>query len=127
MSNERARRPGTAATAASASADAAPSRLDLRPEHLNVVCQILRQYIPEHEVRAFGSRAGGRPKPFSDLDLLALSRQPIEPLRWALLHEAFAESDLPFKVDLIDWSTADTRLRERLLNGSILVQAGATP
>jgi predicted nucleotidyltransferase len=127
MSSERTRGPGAAGTAAPAASAAAPSRLEIRPEHLNVVCQILRQHIPEQEVRAFGSRAAGRAKPFSDLDLLALSRQPIEPLRWALLHEAFSESDLPFKVDLIDWSTADTSLRERFLNGSILLQAGAAP
>jgi type I restriction enzyme S subunit len=87
-----------------------------------MVRDILQQHVPHLEVRAFGSRAGEKPKPFSDLDLMVLTRQPIDVRRWALLAEAFSESDLPFKVDVLDSSAIPSSFRERLLRGSIIVQ-----
>jgi uncharacterized protein len=89
---------------------------------LAVVRQILRRYVPGLEVRVFGSRARGTTKRFADLDLLVFARATIEPRRWALLDEAFAESDLPFKVDLLDSKDVEPSVRDRLLEGSVLIQ-----
>ena len=59
------------------------------------------------------------------LDLLVLSRENIEPLRWAPLDEAFAESDLPFKVDLLDARDLEPGFRDRLMAGSVMIHAPA--
>jgi predicted nucleotidyltransferase len=103
-----------------ACASTAPLRLT--GDQLEIVRAILRQHLPRQEVRAFGSRAGGTPKPFSDLDLLVLTDEPLELRSRVLLEEAFSESDLPFKVDLVDWSTTDASFRERLLAGSVVLR-----
>jgi predicted nucleotidyltransferase len=79
--------------------------LDLKPEELRQVTEILKQYIPEKQVCAFGSRANGTAKSYSDLDLAVMTKQPLSLLQEALLTEAFEESDLPFRVDIIDWAT----------------------
>jgi uncharacterized protein len=93
---------------------------------LALVRELLHRYLPGVEVRAFGSRAGGDPKPASDLDLIIVSAQPLAPRMHALLADAFAESDLPFKVDVVDASTADPAFRARALAESVVVQqAGA--
>ena len=43
--------------------------IDLPPQHLETIRAILRRYLPECEVRAFGSRVTGPAKSYSDLDL----------------------------------------------------------
>lgn len=103
-----------------------PRDLILSAKQLGEVQELLRQYLPGLEVRAFGSRAGGHPKPASDLDLMVLSDRPLEPIQSALLADAFAESDLPFKVDIIDAGSATPSFRARALAGSIVVQPAAS-
>jgi len=75
----------------------------LKDGELTQVRSILRDHLPDDvQVAVFGSRAGGRVKPFSDLDLVL---EGPAPLPWSLLGtlaDAFDESLLPFKVDLID-------------------------
>lgn len=83
--------------------------LDIEPDHLIIIKQILHQYLPpEVNVWAFGSHVTGKAKKFSDLDLVldahnnSLKREII-----INLAEKFDESDLPYKVDLVDWATLD--------------------
>lgn len=44
--------------------------IDVSPDHLAEVQAILREHVPECEVRAFGSRVQETAKPYSDLDLV---------------------------------------------------------
>lgn len=86
--------------------------LEIKPEELEHVKQILKHCIPEIKVHAFGSRANHTAKPYSDLDLAIMTEQPLTLQQGAMLTEAFEESDLPFKVDIIDWSTISENFRE---------------
>lgn len=86
--------------------------LDLQPIHLNIVQTILQKYVPDFEVWAFGSRVKGTAKPYSDLDLAIISTQPLSLQVYADLSEAFSESDLPWKVDVVDWATTTEKFRE---------------
>lgn len=108
-----------------AAAGRALHHLVLSAHQLATDRELLRRHLPGVEVRAFGSRAGGQPKPASDLDLLVVSQKPLAPRSHALLADAFAESDLPFKVDVIDASTATPSFRAQALAESILVQPAA--
>ena len=99
------------------------SQLDISSEHLAIVQQILRQLVPSCEVWAFGSRVKGAAKPFSDLDLVVMSQQPLSLALMASLHEAFSESDLPWKVDIVDWSTTSPQFRAVIEQQKVKVQA----
>lgn len=99
------------------------SQLDISSEHLAIVQQILRQLVPSCEVWAFGSRVKGTAKPFSDLDLVIMSQQPLSLALMASLHEAFSESDLPWKVDIVDWSTTSPEFRAVIEQQNVKVQA----
>jgi len=66
--------------------------------------KILDTYLPGSKVRIFGSRARGDYKKYSDLDLAIDSRKPISKKTWMEVQEQFAESSLPFKVDLVELS-----------------------
>jgi type I restriction enzyme S subunit len=43
----------------------------------------------------------------------------------AALADDFAESDLPWKVDIVDWATTDSVFRTIIEHDRILVQTGA--
>ena len=77
--------------------------IDLAPHHLETVRKILRKHVPECEVRAFGSRVNGTLKKYSDLDLAVVGPGRVSDDTLRHLNEAFEESDLPFRVDALDW------------------------
>lgn len=84
----------------------------LAPAELAEVRAILARHLPDSvKVWVFGSRAGGNPKPWSDLDLV-LEGSDVLPLSLlAELAEAFDESALPWKVDLVDRRTVTPQFR----------------
>ena len=77
--------------------------IDLNPNHLAIVKRILADHVPECEVWAFGSRASWTAKDYSDLDLAIVGDRPLDWRTLGLLKEAFEESDLPMRVDVLDW------------------------
>ena len=95
--------------------------LDVAKGHLDQVKTLLKKFLPEIEVRAFGSRVTGKAKSYSDLDLVLLSAEPIPLRTMALLKEAFSESDLPFKVDLVDWSLISEEFRKVIDQKNIVI------
>ena len=79
--------------------------LDVRPDHLKIVQDILGTHVPDREVWAFGSRVTGNATETSDLDLAVFGETPLDFETLAALRDAFSESRLPYKVDVVDWST----------------------
>jgi len=77
--------------------------IDLAPGYLDKIRSILRQHVPQCEVRAFGSRVSCTAKPYSDLDLAVVCSSKLSDETFSRLKEAFEESDLPFRVDVLDW------------------------
>jgi type I restriction enzyme S subunit len=78
--------------------------------------------VPEHEVWGFGSRATRRAKPFSDLDLAILADHPLSLDVNAGLRNDFSESDLPWKVDVVDWATTSESFRQIIARDKVVVQ-----
>lgn len=101
--------------------------IDIRPEHLEIVCRILRRHAPGYEVWAFGSRARRTAKAYSDLDLAVISDRPLSLALNAALADAFAESDLPFKVDVVDWASASGSFRAIIEQDKVVLQVAGTP
>ncbi len=96
--------------------------VDLRPDHWTIVRDVLRLHIPDRKVLAFGSRATWTAKDYSDLDLAILG-DGILPLNIAsALAAGFSESDLPFKVDLVEWASLDEAFRDIICRDGVEVQ-----
>lgn len=88
------------------------SPIAIEAQHDAIVRETLLQHLPsDTTVYVYGSRAKGMARPMSDLDLALCAPNPIPPSVMADLAEAFDESDLPWKVDLIDWTTTSDRFR----------------
>ena len=99
--------------------------LDLRPDHWAIVCGVLRRNVPDRKVLAFGSRATWTAKDYSDLDLAILGDEPLSPDATSALAEGFRGSNLPFKVDLVDWARIDETFRDIIRCDGVAVQVPA--
>jgi predicted nucleotidyltransferase len=95
--------------------------LDLSPEQLDITRAILRKRVPGLPVWAFGSRVTGKARKYSDLDLAIDGDKPLPFARLAELEHDFSESDLGFRVDVIDWSSASEEFKAALVGKMELI------
>ena len=86
--------------------------IDIDPADLETVRHLLHELTPELEVRAFGSRVSWTARETSDLDLALMTTEPLDIGRMAALKAAFTESDLPFRVDIVDWASTSESFRK---------------
>ena len=54
-----------------------------------------------------------------------MAKKPLASLRRADLKEAFTESDLPFKVDIVDWADTKEDFKKLIKQKRIRIQKGA--
>lgn len=88
----------------------------LKPEHIDSVRRILHTHLRHLSltVFVFGSRIGPAYRPASDLDLLLDSEVSIPLSTLARLKEAFEDSDLPFRVDVVLRSAISPAFYQRI-------------
>ncbi|MDK4696301.1 nucleotidyltransferase domain-containing protein [Kingella negevensis] len=100
--------------------------LNISPDEWQIVQTIVQQHISQRTVWAFGSRVNGKAKPYSDLDLdlAVLGDMPLSLAEHADLVDAFSESDLPWKVDLVDWCLIGDEFRAIVAVGAVFCGAG---
>ena len=75
-------------------------------------------------MRAFGSRATWTAKDYSDLDLAIVGVSALDCRTLGQLKEAFEQSDLPMRVDVLDWHTITDRFRKVIEQDYVVVQKG---
>jgi len=85
--------------------------INVPENHLLTVKQILQKHVPDVEVRAFGSRVSGTVKEYSDLDLVVVGENRINPKVLMYLKDDFEESDIPFRVEILDWNGISEEFR----------------
>lgn len=99
--------------------------IDVRPEEWRILRDILRQYVAGREVWAFGSRTRGAAKTYSDLDLAIIGDRPLDDI--GALRDALCESDLPFRVDIVDWAATAESFRRIIEAGHVVIQTSSAP
>jgi predicted nucleotidyltransferase len=104
------------------------ARIDLPPDHRQLVLDVLRTTLP-HRAKAwvFGSRATGRARRYSDLDLAIDAGRRLTLDETAKLAEALGDSDLPYRVDVVDWRTIDDRFRALIAGERVPLAEAAHP
>jgi len=93
----------------------------ITPDQLEIVRTILKRYVPQYETWAFGSRARGTQKTPSDLDLAIITDQPLPLSVDTALHDAFSASDLPWRVDIVDWAATREPFRRIIEQNKFVV------
>lgn len=96
-------------------------RLKIADWEWEIVSAILARYLPGRTVWAFGSRSTGRHlKRFSDLDLAVEGR--LTAGEGGAVRDAFDESLVSFRVDVVEMETVDAEFRERIRRDLLIVQ-----
>ena len=103
--------------------------LDLPQKYLELVKALLRAHVPDMEVWAYGSRVTGDGHVASDLDLVLRNPQNLREETAALddLKEAFTESNLPIRVDVMDWARIPASFHSEIERVHVVVQEGRSP
>jgi uncharacterized protein len=95
--------------------------IDLTPKQLDILRELVASRVPDREVRAFGSRVSGQARRFSDLDLVVMGEEPVPELVLAHLRADLEDSDLPFRVDLLELRDLPATWIERFREQSVQV------
>lgn len=93
--------------------------IDLPSSQLETVKRILTKHVPGCEVRVFGSRVRGNAKPWSDLDVAIVAESMLDKQTLYALQEAFDESDLPIRIDVLDWHAISPEFQAVIHEGFI--------
>lgn len=91
--------------------------ISLELRHFDIIKEIINKY--PYNFLVFGSRVKGSAHKFSDLDLCVMEDIPSNII--FKIEEDFRESDLPFKVELLEWNKASEDFREAIRNDLIVL------
>lgn len=96
--------------------------IDLSGPEMAIVQGVLRAHLPPGtRAWVFGSRANASARRYSDLDLALQGEGRLSADLLGLINEAFSESDLPYKVDVIDLQAVDPSFRAIIESGLIVL------
>ena len=93
--------------------------IDLEQKQLALLKKILKRYIPNKSVWAYGSRVSWKADERSDIDLAIFGCTPTE---ISELKEALEESDLLISVDVMDWESIPTEFQENIRKKYLVLQ-----
>lgn len=86
------------------------------PKDKAYIIRTIQSLLPQAKIIAFGSRVAGKPKKYSDLDLALKNPTPISFETLSKLSEYFSESDLPYKVDIVDFGRIEEDFKKIVLS-----------
>lgn len=91
--------------------------VDYLTETRRVVHEVLRGY--KVTVYLFGSWAKGTAQRRSDIDLAVDAKRPLPPGLLAHLREQLEESHIPYRVEVVDLTSADPAFRTAVISHGI--------
>ena len=96
--------------------------IDLEEKYLVEIKRILAEYVPDCEVRAFGSRIEGKARKFSDLDLALVGIEKLDWRKIELLKDTFSATNIPIIIDVIDFNAISDEFRKIIENNYEIIQ-----
>jgi predicted nucleotidyltransferase len=81
---------------------------------------ILTVLFPEAKIYLFGSRATGKARPFSDIDIALDAGKKLELSRIGEARDMFNQSNIPFGFDFVDLQCVHPDFRATVLKEGIL-------
>lgn len=91
--------------------------ISITEEEYKIIREILKRFAPDSEVRVFGSRYKGNHKKYSDLDIAIVSKEGLDFRTLYDIKEAFQESELNFRVDVLDWNSISEEFKKVIEKG----------
>lgn len=84
--------------------------IHVEPRHHKIISEIVKEF--GFETFVYGSRATGKHRPYSDLDLCIKGSPDKRTLRQ--FQDALEESDLPYKVDVVLWTEISDEFKQKI-------------
>lgn len=98
-------------------------QLCLEKSQLETVQRILNAHFDGLEVDAYGPRVTGVDlTPDSALNVVVVSEKPIPVEEMLVVEKAFADKDLPFRVDVVDWAKLTENMQKSIRKEHIVIQ-----
>jgi nucleotidyltransferase substrate binding protein (TIGR01987 family) len=95
---------------------------ELAADHRCIVVEILHVHLPANaKVRLFGLHAASGTN--ADIGIAVDAGRPMALDEQAVLSEAFSASSLPYRVDIVDWTTLDQSFRETVAVQRLLLNS----
>lgn len=98
-------------------------KFGLEERHWALIERLVLDDLRVHgaQIWVFGSRARGDYRPFSDLDLLYHTKQPLSLATIGAIAQRLEDSHLPIKVDLVSWDDLAQSYRPSVLKDRIQI------
>lgn len=95
--------------------------IDISSNHLDIVVETISKHLADCQVRVFGSRYKHTAKKYSDLDIALVGEAKIDWKIIACINDELEESDLPFRVDILDWNSISPQFRKTIIESGFEV------
>lgn len=95
----------------------------LEDRHLNFIKETLKKYVPNPDAKfyIFGSRAKGKYREYSDVDI-AIDSPDLTSIIKSKLELEFENSTFPYEVDIVDLNNIKENFKNQIQNDLILLQ-----
>jgi len=90
-------------------------------DYIFIIKKIILQHLQgtTYKVFLFGSRAAGKVQHHSDIDVGILGNQPLPVLLKTDIEEAIEESNVPYKVDIVDFFQVPENFKKSALKQTV--------
>ena len=94
--------------------------IDIKLHDKEILYSLLSEYLPNTTIWAYGSRVSGHANPWSDLDLVVFSNAE-QKYQISLLKEAMENSNLSFRVDILEWDSLPDNFKKNIAASSTVI------
>lgn len=84
------------------------------------IINIINALLPEISIYLFGSRARGTQLQWSDIDIAVEAQQSITSFAIGELVSMFEASNIPYKIQIVDFNSVSHAMQENILNERII-------
>ena len=75
----------------------------------------IKTFFPSAKIIVFGSRLTPKFRNYSDLDICLDDNRPLDLVKLSYLEEALTQSDILYKVDIVDWNRVTKEFQKIIL------------
>lgn len=96
--------------------------MEIEQKYLLKLKELVVNFLKDREVKVilFGSRARGEGLPFSDVDIGIIPSGELSDKELAILRERIEDSNIPYKVEVINFSEVSEGFKESALKEAIV-------
>lgn len=93
---------------------------NITEEHKQKIISIISSLLPDCKVYLFGSRATGDYSHGSDVDIAIITKEKCEPSVVGEVREVLNATNIPHKIDVVDFHRTSKEMKEIILKEGIL-------